>query len=73
MNNQFTRADNCKCLGVFFNSKLNWTDQIQNVIKQVSKSCGIMFSIRTHVPLKILRKIYMNIIRGGGHISWWNT
>ena len=63
LNNEFKQVDNCKFLGVFFNSKLNWVDQIQNVTKQVSKACGIMFSARNHVPQKILLKIYMSLIQ----------
>ena len=63
MNYQFKKVDECKFLGVYFNYKLNWNDQIDHVIKQVSKSCGTMFAVSKHVPNKILRKIYMALIQ----------
>ena len=63
LNYKFKQVEECKFLGVFINSKLSWADQIKNVISQVSKSCGIMFSARKHVPQKILIKIYMALVQ----------
>ena len=50
-------------LGVCISSSLNWNDQIDHVISQVSKSCGTMYRSRVHVPRKILRKIYLALIQ----------
>ena len=33
------------------------------MISQVSKSCGSLYSIRLHVPMKILRQVYMSLIQ----------
>ena len=63
LNHNFEKVEKCKFLGVFINEKLNWNDQINQVISQVSKSCGTMYRIRLHVPRKILRKIYMALIQ----------
>ena len=63
LNNQFEKVDKCKFLGVCISSSLNWNDQIDHVISQVSKSCGTMYRSRLHVPRKILRKIYMALIQ----------
>jgi len=63
LNNQFKKVEKCKFLGVCINSSLNWNDQIDQVICQVSKSCGTMFRTRLHVPRKILRSIYLALIQ----------
>ena len=63
MNNVFLPVEQCKFLGVKINSKLDWKNQIENVINQVSKACGTIYSVRRHVPQKILRTIYMAIVQ----------
>ena len=50
-------------LGVHFHDNLSWSDQIQNVLNQVSKSRGIIYPARNFVPLKILGKIYTALIQ----------
>ncbi len=62
-NNEFEKVEKCKFLGVYIDSKLNWDDQIDHVISQVSKSCGTLYRVRLHVPRKILSKIYMALIQ----------
>ncbi len=63
MNNSLKPEEKCKFLGVIINKDLNWTDQIQNVISQVSKSCGTIYSVRKYLPDKILRKVYMALLQ----------
>ncbi len=63
LNHQFMPEDKCKFLGVYINSNLNWKDQIKNVISQVSKSCGTLYSLRLHVPAKILRQVYISLVQ----------
>ena len=63
LNNRFLKVERCKFLGIVINSTLNWNDQIDQVISQVSKSCGTLYRIRLHVPRKILRNIYMALIQ----------
>ena len=41
-NNKFKYVKECKFLGVIFNERLTWSDQIKHVINQESKSCGII-------------------------------
>ena len=62
-NRKFEQVDNCKFLGVYINSDLNWNDQIRNVINQVSKSCGSLDSICLRVPLKVLRQVYLSLVQ----------
>ena len=63
LNHKFEKVKKCKFLGIIINERLNWDDQINQVISQVSKSCGTMYRVRLHVPRKILRKIYMALIQ----------
>ena len=63
LNTEFKKVDKCKFLGVYINSDLNWNDQIKNVITQVAKSCGSLYSIRLHVPSKILRQVYLSLVQ----------
>ena len=63
LNNEFEKVSNCKFLGVYINDNLNWDDQINNVKSQVAKSCGSLYSIRLHVPPKILRQVYISLVQ----------
>ena len=36
---------------------------MNHVINQVSKSCGSMYSIREHVPSKVLRQVYLSLVQ----------
>ena len=63
LNHRFEQVEKCKFLGVYINGNLKWDDQITNVISQVSKSCGSLYSIRLHVPTKILRQVYLSLIQ----------
>ncbi len=60
---EFEKVEECKFLGVRINQDMSWNDQLQNVIGQVAKACGSMYTIRTVVPQKILKKIYMALVQ----------
>ena len=59
----FEKVDSCKFLGVYINKNLKWDDHINHTIKQVSKSCGSLYSIKKHVPCKVLRQVYLSLIQ----------
>ncbi len=63
LNHPFQPEKSCKFLGVYINEGINWNDQIKNVITQVSKSCGTLYSVRKCVPNKILKKVYMALVQ----------
>ena len=63
LNSPFLQVSKCKFLGVYINDNLSWDDHIKYVTGQVSKSCGSIYSIKSCVPLKILRKIYMALVQ----------
>ena len=56
-------TDNCKFLGVFINSNLDWTDQIDHSRKLISQSIGALYSVKSSVPQKILRTIYFSLVQ----------
>ena len=59
----FKKVECCKFLGVHINQDLKWDDHIDHTIKQVSKSCGSLYSIKKHVPCKVLRQVYLSLIQ----------
>ena len=59
----FKKVECCKFLGVHINKDLKWDDHIDHTIKQVSKSCGSLYSIKKHVPCKVLRQVYLSLIQ----------
>ena len=63
VNNMFQKVNNCKFLGVYINSNLNWNDQIDYVKSQVAKSIGAIYSVKSTVPQKILYIIYLSLIQ----------
>ena len=63
LNIPFKQVVKCKFLGVIINSNLSWDDQISNVITQVSKSCGSLYSLRSVVPTKVLRQVYLSLVQ----------
>ena len=62
-NNPIEPVNKCKFLGVYINSNLDWTDQIENARKLASQSIGALNSIKSHVPQKVLRSIYFALVQ----------
>ena len=63
LNHRFQKVEECKFLGVYLNSKLDWKSQIMHVKTQVSKATGALNSVKKIVPPKILRNIYFALIQ----------
>ena len=63
LDNVFERVNECKFLGVFINSNLDWTSQLKHVKNQVAKATGSLNSVRKIVPSKILRNIYFALVQ----------
>ena len=55
--------DKCKFLGIYINSNLDWSDQIVYARKLISQSIGALYSIKSHVPQKILRTVYFALVQ----------
>ena len=50
-----------KYLGVYIADDLSWTRHIAHVAGQVSKSSGILNTIKSYVPRKVLTSLYFAI------------
>ena len=55
--------EKCKFLGIYINSNLDWSDQITRARKLISQSAGALYSIKSHVPQKILRIVYFGLVQ----------
>ena len=55
--------EKCKFLGIYINSNLDWSDQITYARKLISQSVGALYSIKSHVPQKILRIVYFALVQ----------
>ena len=63
LNSAFNKVENCKFLGVYISSSLNWTLQIKHAKSQVSKATGAMNSVKKIIPQKLLRNIYFALVQ----------
>jgi len=47
-----------KCLGVYINDKLTWSDHITNLKKAISRSVGIFYRIRHYLNERALKFLF---------------
>jgi len=47
-----------KYLGVILDDKLNWKPQIEKLVTQLSKSCGMLFKLKHQTNLSVLLSVY---------------
>ena len=63
INNKAIVEKECiKYLGVLIDSTLSWNHHISNVSKKVSRSLGVMYKLRTFVPLSVMKSVYHSLI-----------
>ena len=63
LNHKIEEVDKCKFLGVHINSDLDWSDHMMHVKKQVSRSIGALYSVKSSIPQKNLRSIYFALVQ----------
>ena len=56
------RSPTLKYLGVFMDEKLNFEDHIKYICKKVSKSIGIIQSLRNTLPCSTLKSLYFALV-----------
>lgn len=62
-NDFIEQIDNGKFLGVIIDDKMKFDCHIKYISSKISKSIGIMYSIRDMVPSKCLRIIYFSLLQ----------
>ena len=62
-NQKLTEVESHKHLGITFNSKLNWSDHIHNILENVSKTSNVLKRLKCTLDRKTLETIYITFIR----------
>jgi len=45
-------------LGVILDDKLNWKPQIEKLVTQLSKSCGMLVKLKHYTNISVLKSVY---------------
>ena len=57
------RVKTAKFLGVILNEKLSWTAHINALKSKMSRYVGIMYRIKSFIPLKVRIQIYHSFVQ----------
>jgi len=55
---QISKQISLKYLGVILDDKLNWKPQIEKLVTQLSKSCGMLFKLKHYTNISVLKSVY---------------
>ena len=61
-NNALQQVDNTKFLGVYIDQHLTWKTYINFIAAKISKSVGILYKAKHHLPSKYLLTLYYALI-----------
>jgi len=50
-------------LGIILDDKLNWKPQIEKLVTQLSKSCGMLFKLKQYTNISVLTSVYFALFR----------
>jgi len=53
-----SKQSSLKYLGGILDDKLNWKPQIEKLVTQLSKSCGMLFKLKHYTNTSVLKSIY---------------
>ena len=53
-----SRQSSLKYLDVILDDELNWKPQIEKLVRQLSKSCGILFKLKHYTNISVLKSVY---------------
>jgi len=65
-----------KYLGVILDDKLNWMPQIEKLVTQLSKSCGMLFKLKHHTNISVLISVYFALFHyylTYSILKWWRA
>ena len=73
--NIIERATSVKCLGVYLDEKLTWSNHLQLLSSQLAKTSGIFYRLREYVTKKTLCMLYYSLVNSRVQyaISVWGT
>ena len=75
-NDSLNRARNVRYLGIYIDDKLNWSRQVEHLVKKLSISFGVLCKIHKFVLPKTLQTIYYSLVYSHinyGIINWGNA
>ena len=55
-------VDNCNFLGIIINKHLNWTSHVDMLTAKLSKTIGILNTLKLVLPINIMRTVYNSLI-----------
>ena len=61
-NNNITRSEHVKYLGVCLDNKLNWKAHVSSLCNKLSKICGVFYKLN-FVPFRCLRTVYFSLVQ----------
>jgi len=53
-----SKQSSLKYLGVILDDKPNWKPQIEKLVTQFSKSCGMLFKLKHYTNISVLKSVY---------------
>jgi len=53
-----SKQSSLKYLGVILDDKLNWKPQIEKLVTQLSKSCGMLLKLKHYTNISVLKSVY---------------
>jgi len=53
-----SKQSSLKYLGVILDDKLNWKPQIEKLVTQLSKLCGMLFKLKPYTNISVLKSVY---------------
>ena len=53
-----SKQSSLKYLGVILDDKLNWKPQIEKLVTQLSKPCGMLFKLKHYTNISVLKSVY---------------
>ena len=65
------RVEDFNFLGITINEMLNWNTHISKLSTKVSKSIGILYKLKSLLPLYILKVLYICLILPHFYMAFW--
>ena len=53
-----SKQSSLKYLGVILDDKVNWKPQIEKLVTQLSKSCGMLLKLKHYTNISVLKSVY---------------